>query len=296
MPIIRTLRFIVNHPLNSHGKAKSVWRFISWNVGSRLVPGPVAVNFVNDARLLIRAGMKGATGNIHTGLQEFEDMSFVLHFLREGDLFVDVGANVGSFTILAGAVARSTCMTFEPIPETFRWLQENVHLNRIDDQVQCQNCGIGRDNGTLSFTAALDEQNHAIASGETVETALEVPVQRLDDAIGEAQPCLIKIDVEGFEAEVLAGAGRVLAQKSLAAVIMEINGSEKRYGVDKADLNRTMHEYGFSTHKYEPYARLLKPVAFEHIAPGNVLYIKNAGFVSERLRSAPKFKVLGQLI
>lgn len=45
--------------------------------------------------------MTGATGNWYCGLQEYEDMSFVLHALRPGDLFVDVGANIGSYSILA---------------------------------------------------------------------------------------------------------------------------------------------------------------------------------------------------
>lgn len=49
--------------------------------------------------------MTGATGNIYVGLHEFEDMAFLLHVLRRTDLFVDVGANIGSYTILAGGAA-----------------------------------------------------------------------------------------------------------------------------------------------------------------------------------------------
>jgi hypothetical protein len=41
------------------------------------------------------------SGNIYAGLHEFGDMAFVLHFLRAGDLFADVGANIGSYTVLA---------------------------------------------------------------------------------------------------------------------------------------------------------------------------------------------------
>jgi hypothetical protein len=55
------------------------------------------------------SGMTGATGNLYVGLHEFEEMAFLLHFLRPGDLFADVGANVGSYTILAAvAVERGT--------------------------------------------------------------------------------------------------------------------------------------------------------------------------------------------
>lgn len=48
------------------------------------------VDFVNDAKLLVKPDMAGATGNVYTGLHEFEDMAFTLHCLREEDLFSKV--------------------------------------------------------------------------------------------------------------------------------------------------------------------------------------------------------------
>ena len=45
--------------------------------------------------------MHGVTGNVYCGLHDFAEMSFMLHLLRAGDLFADIGANVGSYTVLA---------------------------------------------------------------------------------------------------------------------------------------------------------------------------------------------------
>ena len=59
--------------------------------------------------------MTGATGNIYAGLHEFVDMAFCLHLLRSGDLFVDVGANIGSYTVLASKVAGANSVTLELI-------------------------------------------------------------------------------------------------------------------------------------------------------------------------------------
>ena len=52
--------------------------------------------------------MIGATGNLFCGLHEIEDMGFVLHFLRSDDIFLDVGVNVGTYTVLAAGVAGSS--------------------------------------------------------------------------------------------------------------------------------------------------------------------------------------------
>ena len=107
--IFATLRWVANHPLNRRCKTKAVWNFCVAQVAARLVPGDICRPFPNQTKLLISPGMKGAAHFIFPGLCEFEEMAFVLHFLRPDDLFVDVGANVGAYTILAsGAVgARS---------------------------------------------------------------------------------------------------------------------------------------------------------------------------------------------
>ncbi len=103
MSLLHTLKFLLNHPLNHVQPMRALWRYLSWQVGSRLVPGPVLVPFIEDIALLAEPGMTGATGNIYCGLHEFEDMAFVLHAIQPGDLFVDVGANVGTYGLLACA-------------------------------------------------------------------------------------------------------------------------------------------------------------------------------------------------
>ncbi len=83
------------------------------------------------------ARMSGATGNLGVGLHEFVDMAFVVHFLREGDLFLDIGANVGSFTVLAAGVARARSFAFEPIADTARDLRRNIAVVNFGKPGQC---------------------------------------------------------------------------------------------------------------------------------------------------------------
>src|ERR1700738_1077325 len=98
MQLLRLLSYVWQHRLNAGGRWRAVGRVVRWQVASRLLAGPFALPFVGDTRLFARRGMTGATGNWYCGLHEVEEMAFMLHFLRPEDLFVDVGATVGSYT------------------------------------------------------------------------------------------------------------------------------------------------------------------------------------------------------
>ena len=150
------------------GKVAAIGRVIRWQLGSRLLPGPVLLPYVGTTRLFAARGMTGATGNWYCGLHEHCEMAFVLHMLRNSDHFLDVGANVGSYTVLsAGAVgARTTAM--EPIPVTFGHLSRNVALNGLADHVRCWNGGLADRAGSLKFSSGLDTVNHVLAPGETM--------------------------------------------------------------------------------------------------------------------------------
>src|SRR5262249_7151571 len=154
---------IIDHPLSRGRKLANLSRFACWQIGARLARGPVAAQFVNSARLFASPGMTGATGNVYVGLHEFAHMSFVLHFLRPNDLFVDVGANIGSYTILASAAVGASCISFEPNPEAWQWLCKNVALNDVGPLVDAQRQAVGSSAGMLDVTTDEGPTNHIVS-------------------------------------------------------------------------------------------------------------------------------------
>src|SRR3984893_15374669 len=99
--VIDLARFFASHPLTHTSPIKAWQRWLSWQIKSRLR------DEVNAPWIGGQSGMTGATGNVYVGLHEFADMMFLLHFLRERDLFLDIGANVGTYTVLASGVCRA---------------------------------------------------------------------------------------------------------------------------------------------------------------------------------------------
>jgi len=275
MPLSNTYNFIANHPLTKDQKISAIKRWLKWQIGSRLVPGPVAVPYVDDTRLLVSPGMTGATGNIYCGLHEFEDMAFVLHFLRPGDLFVDIGANIGSYTILASATG-AEIVSFEPVPSTYQHLLDNIQINRLESRVVAYNQAVGSQQGELGMIADQDTTNQVLLSGdEYTGEKVSVPVVALDDVLEGRVPKLIKIDVEGFETEVIDGAKDILSNNHLKAIIMELNGSGERYGFDEDGLHEKMLSLGFRSYVYEPVGRKITDLKGQRSASGNTLYLRD---------------------
>lgn len=295
MGLLRTLRFIAGHPLNRSAPLRAVTRFIRWQLACRLFPGLVVIPFVGDARLLVGPGMTGATGNLYCGLHEFEDMSLVLHGLRSGDLFVDVGANVGAYAVLASASVDARTIAIEPAPRAYRVLNDNIRLNDISDRVTTHNVGIGREPGRLRFTDDLDTVNHVVVDGEIVNSCIVVEIHPLDALLGDVSPVMLKIDVEGYEAEVLAGAELTLARSSLLAILIETNCSGQRYGHTDEEIERSLCRYGFEPFRYDPLSRRLERRVASR-SQLNTLYVREPEQLQNRLLMARRFKVNGIML
>ena len=294
MSLLNTIKFITGHPLNREHKLSSISRFAKWQVGSRLVPGAIVYDWINGSKFLVKTGETGLTGNIYTGLHEFPDMGFLLHVLRSEDLFIDIGANVGSYTILSCSAVGARGIAFEPVPSTYKRLIENMRLNHLDEKVKSVNKGVGAQEGSIAFTIDSDTTNHALASGEQCENIVNVEVTTLDAVLNDESPSLAKIDVEGYETQVLEGAQETLKKETLHSVIMELNGSGSRYGYDESQILELMFDYGFKTYSYNPLDRTLINLEGKNLNSGNTLFIRNKPLVEERLRGAPKVSIHGR--
>ena len=245
MSLRQTLRFILNHPMNRGRPVSTLVRYAKWQVQSRL-RDEVIFNWVDDAKLAVKRGMTGATGNIYCGLHEYVDMRFVLDTLKPGDLFVDIGANVGSYTVLASKVCGARTIAVEPDPNTARYLRRNIGLNGIQDKVKIVEAALGTAEGKIPFTVGLDTVNRVAYPEDT--NVRFVPMKTLDGILEGEIPRIIKIDVEGFEAEVFRGAEKTLAHPKLEAIITET--------LDYSVLD-VLKRAGFKSAHYDPVAKVI---------------------------------------
>ncbi len=174
-----------------------------------------------------------------------EDADFVGAYLQPGETFVDVGANVGQLSLAAAVrVTRSgRVIAIEAHPRICRYLLGNVRLNGLT--IEVHNTAIGSTDGELVFTDfRSDDMNFACATPPPGCAALRVPVRTLDSIVGSRRPDLLKVDVEGFEVDLLKGAAQAISNcRCLYIEDSELN--LRRAGTSRAELYDRLISHGF---------------------------------------------------
>jgi len=144
---------------------------------------------------------------------------------RNARTFLDVGSYSGLFALLA---ARSNsnvdAIAFEIVPENYLLIVRNIIRNDLVGRVEARLCGLAEAAGAITMPQALklDRFASSMSIGSSFESGVRIPLTTLDEAVADrAGPFVMKIDVEGFEAQVLRG-GRGFFETHRPDVICEI--------------------------------------------------------------------------
>lgn len=289
-----TMSWLAGHGIAKRDLSYAVSRYLRWQLATRILDELVVVPFIGETHLVLRRGMRGATGNVYAGLHDCEEMAFVLHALRDGDDFVDVGANIGAYSVLASGVAGARSTAFEPVPHTYDVLVRNVRYNGLTDLVDCERKVVGEDESVSRMTTDQGAANHVVAGdgGSESGSTVEVPSQHLDglDLAGEA--LVAKIDAEGWEGAVIAGGERVLSSDRPVAILVEFIGLVRRYGYTEDQIKAKLDGMGFEPVQYDPFERALIPGSWAD-GTKNLIAVNDPGLFNRRLDESNSFVVRG---
>ncbi|MXP44561.1 FkbM family methyltransferase [Allopontixanthobacter sediminis] len=152
-------------------------------------------------------------------------LAVISRFLKLGDTFVDVGANLGLMTLHASRIVgpEGKVVAFEPHPETYRRLIQNIELNNCSNVQPLQMAaGSGKSEAQIYDVPSVNIGRASLIRPDVdYRPAGQVKVSTLDEELDGQRVQFLKIDVEGFEAEVLAGASETLAKRPI--ISMEVS-------------------------------------------------------------------------
>ncbi|MBK8563692.1 MAG: FkbM family methyltransferase [Saprospiraceae bacterium] len=287
--LLQTLRRLTEHPLTINRKVVTLARYLDWQLNSRAGNPEIIKLWVEGLSLIVRRGYHASTACHYFGLPEFESMGFLLHFLKPADCFVDAGANIGAYSLLASGVCGAFSLAFEPDTNAAQMLLKNRALNHLESQIDVHETGLGASYQSLQMTTGKGIQNHI--STQTDSPGTHIRIVPLDDFCKARVPVLIKIDVEGYETAVVKGAKNTLANLGVKALIVESMGLGQRYGFDEGALHQQLLSIGFQLFDYQPFTRKFHQI----VTPifGNNLYLRDVSFVENRVKNGLKINING---
>ncbi len=228
---------------------KTVARFGTLQLRRRLGPSPFIFETATGTRAMVerKGDFSAITALFYVQFPDLQENAFACHALRPGEVFWDIGANQGYWSLLiAGRGVEAHA--FEPTPVTFHNQSRQFALQESDvrERLHGHNRAVAAQPGTMRFTGDRGQNNYLLKPDERYEgEIIEVDVTTMDEFGKTRPPNLIKIDVEGWTLPALESARATLSRPELLGLVIEtfrfVDGS-------KPELQRSeaiLAEHGF---------------------------------------------------
>lgn len=211
-----------------------------------------------------------STGCFYYKYYDPAEMKLVERYLHNGDVFADVGSNIGSWGLFAASCGAKT-YAVEPAPSTFALLKNNISLNPgLKDLIEPVQSAVGTGGGSVLFTVDNDSENRVV----TVEDCEGLITQSVEcktlDEICHGALDVAKIDVENYEIPVLKGAKGILSSGNLNIIVIEVFDNYRQ-------IDDLLRSYGYVQYIYDYKNNVLKK-HHDRGCGNNAIYIKNSNF------------------
>jgi len=186
---------------------------------------------------LFLAQCDSSFSRINSCKKEPQTINWLRSFVKEGDVFYDVGANTGSYSFVAASLVHNIkVFSFEPVPGTFMELCENIKLNNLDSVVFPMNIALSDKDGITDFKLSNFQAGAAMHVGISdkkmithVDSAvfsypiITKTIKSIVDEFGIPFPNLMKIDVDGPEFNIIQGAEQILKRNDFRTLQVEFD-------------------------------------------------------------------------
>ena len=238
----KLFKFVWTHPANEGARLRALVRLLRFHASGKVLHRRTLARLGQRSMLWADRSRWEASKVVYANPPDHPEMLAWQQVLQPGDLFVDVGANVGNYAIWAGELGAEV-IALEPAADTLALLNENVALNGYP--VETIQAAAGASCGIARFTSGLDCVNRLDPEG-SVETTMVT----IDSIIRERKVAGMKVDVEGFEIEVLRGCERALSEHRIELIQLEWNATSKMaVGTDRRPVADLLAEYRYCLYR-----------------------------------------------
>ncbi len=268
-----------HHPSNADRRLRALGRAVAWQVYKRVTGRSVTARF-GDYRIICRPDSGSATNVIYfTDRFDPVEQRFMEAYLRPGDAFADVGANIGLYSLwAAGYTAPDGAIdAYEAAPRAAAHLREHLDLNDLTDRIRLREAAAGSAAGSVEFLVDFDVSNRMLSRAEAQHDdrrSVAVEAVRLDEDLPHPSYALAKLDVEGAELMVLEGLEQRLRRGDPAVLFVELLPSQLEKQATTVDEVATLlAAHGYRFVEFDDRGLTLHPLDDPNAVLGNVIAV-----------------------
>lgn len=218
--------------------------------------------------------------NIELGLR-----SLFRRTVKSGMNVVDVGANVGVYTLISGSLVgeKGRVYSFEPTPRIFDLLEANIGMAGLNGRVEARRAAVSDEGGKkLRLRLCKSTRNNTLFGDNDGECAdsVEVETIKLDEALRGRRIDFVKIDAEGAEPFILRGMREIIRDNPQIIVVIEFASAHLlRAGVDPGGFIKEIKDCGLSIARVDDYTGEAVPISDEELVgiPGANIILRGQG-------------------
>lgn len=262
------LRTIFNHPYNTQNRFKAVLRYFQYLKFKISSKKQRILDVWDNRKIMWYNDSLQSVWLMFNYIIDWEEFNLIKDRFKSNTVFIDVGANIGYYSIWASKfISSGKIYSFEPSEINFKRLNENITCNNLASQIVSIQKAVAASSGVISMTAGLDTLNHIVNNDTKDENAniAKVDCISLDDFSQKENISFIdylKIDVEGFEFYVLVGAERLLKEKRVGVVQLEINNALLHSGYTVQAMLDLLKKYSYILCYYDVNKKKLQKIKY----------------------------------
>ena len=218
--------------------------------------------------------------SVYFNVMDMEVLAAIRQFVKSGDTVLDIGANIGYFSLLMAHEVgnRGAVHAFEPNPTVCDRLKAHALMNGYKDVIRVHNLAIGETSSSSDLYLYAGTHGHSSLEprADRAHSSIETKVETLDELYSRGDislPSFVKIDTEGAELLGLRG-GEQLIQQSRPVIVCEISPAQKSmYGYTAEDIWAWAAAHNYSFGFLQPYKRV-RSVEIDDVSSlpeGNIL-------------------------
>lgn len=240
---IESLIKIYKHPIRQNCFVRTV-RIVWWKINQIFINSPTIINILDNTKCICYPSSSFGSLIFYVHLPEYFEMKKFITDVENGGVVIDVGSNLGIYSLIAATFPKTKVYAFEPSRKILNNLYENININKFEKKIDVAEEIVSNHCGYERFKECdVTEISHIDTAGQKKKCI------SLDQFIKEKKIKsikMLKIDVEGAEMRVLKGSEKNIERGVIKNILMEINKENVKFGTCHDEIINFLQKNGYS--------------------------------------------------